>query len=383
MSSCFFEFNRQVAPLDATIVGRVIDDQGNELEGVRVVVLGTTLSGASNSEGRFSQNAPQGELVLRFEADVDGDGIFERAALRALRLLDVEVDIGDVILERTVSMSGRVEDDAGNAIANAQVEIFREFTVEGASFVGFVESNVESNNDGSFVLNGIVPGNVRLQAKGAEVQSAVIESRAPSENNILILPTPIPDGCLRFENPVAGDALDALEGVECVTGTLALESIDELTQLSSLQRVGSLSITSGSLRNLEDLQALQVIENDLLLSDLPQLTSLDALSDVRLGNGTRAGRIALTRTSVLSFSEPELPSTIISLTLLENSQLINAGALGQLGRVDEDLTIAENAVLLGLDDLEALEFVGGEIVIENNSDDVQDERDAFVSRVQP
>jgi len=199
----------------------------------------------------------------------------------------------------------------------------------------------------------------------------------------LILPTPIPDGCLRFENPVAGDALDALEGVECVTGTLALESIDELTQLSSLQRVGSLSITSGSLRNLEDLQALQVIENDLLLSDLPQLTSLDALSDVRLGNGTRAGRIALTRTSVLSFSEPELPSTIISLTLLENSQLINAGALGQLGRVDEDLTIAENAVLLGLDDLEALEFVGGEIVIENNSDDVQDERDAFVSRVQP
>jgi len=87
MSSCFFEFNRQVAPLDATIVGRVIDDQGNELEGVRVVVLGTTLSGASNSEGRFSQNAPQGELVLRFEADVDGDGAPSSKVARLLRII--------------------------------------------------------------------------------------------------------------------------------------------------------------------------------------------------------------------------------------------------------------------------------------------------------
>lgn len=167
----------------AAVAGRVVDDLGRPLEGMRVhaqrmrsmgpVVIdgfGGGEAAVTDAQGAFTIGGLTDERVtLR----VTGKG--HAPAVRN----DVPVGAGDVLLEmsRNGGVRGRVVDGAGNGVAGSQVSARP--VERGEMFWG--GQTTKTAEDGSFLLDDITPGRKILTASGEqhlEAESLPVDVRA-------------------------------------------------------------------------------------------------------------------------------------------------------------------------------------------------------------
>ncbi len=129
----------------------------------------------ADADGRFRLTGiPVGGHAVFATFDADADGIAEEGAVRTLLMprdqagQPVGLDIGDVRLEPTGTLTGFTFDNLGVAVGDATVALWRNIEVEpdgGGPAVLIdlgVERTVQTDPDGSFTLPGLIPGDALM-----------------------------------------------------------------------------------------------------------------------------------------------------------------------------------------------------------------------------
>ncbi len=181
----------------AALRGRVVDERGAPLAGVRALVVGSDYDGPfedqrlwrdgtiSGDDGTFALHGLRSDLALCLQL---------RAAGRGMRVLDLgalrlgELDLGELALRRGGSVRGRVHDEHGHGIAQWEIvlvgdddERFARVPRPGEQGVRLVDSYVAERttrtaDDGAFVFADVAPGNYRVRCQ--QLDSHVPEQRA-------------------------------------------------------------------------------------------------------------------------------------------------------------------------------------------------------------
>jgi protocatechuate 3,4-dioxygenase beta subunit len=165
----------------ARLRGRLVDAEERPVHGAlalqevegQVVAqsLGQMLRAESDAQGRFTiERVPRAALALGVTA--------ARFLSRRVEATpdSAELDLGDVVLDSGLAIRGRVRDQAGQAIADAQVR-------GGLMGMGPMRSRVEGSSaaDGTFVLAGAEPGLYSLSVEAAGFATATTQASAGGE----------------------------------------------------------------------------------------------------------------------------------------------------------------------------------------------------------
>jgi hypothetical protein len=160
-----------------TVTGVIVGNDGAPVASAVVALasLGRTIR--ADGDGRFRfRDVPAGGHVLIATNDVDSDGSPEEGAIRGVVLgqdpntsRPVGLDVGDVRLQLTGSVSGRTVDDAAFPVGEATVAMWRSVEVavgDGAPVVLDLaaEALVQTAADGTFRVSGLVAGDAFLAA---------------------------------------------------------------------------------------------------------------------------------------------------------------------------------------------------------------------------
>jgi protocatechuate 3,4-dioxygenase beta subunit len=149
-----------------------------ELDGKPVRFLAELLRADAGADGRFAiDTVPPGAHALGVTAPGYGAKRVEVEVGRA----DREIDLGEVPLESGLTIRGRVRDRAGVGVAEATIRGFQPRMLSG----GFPDTRSEA--DGSFVLAGLEPGNVRLNVSAAGYGALDRTVESGSENVDIVL----------------------------------------------------------------------------------------------------------------------------------------------------------------------------------------------------
>lgn len=150
----------------ARIAGRLVSPEGTPLAGrARIVrsngepatdALSDVLRGDAGNNGVFRiEGVPPGSHAMELEAR----GFKNESTAITVRGNDAQLNIGDLVLQRGLSIRGRVRDRSGEPIAGAGVEGFP----EESGHLGSVADI--SHADGSFALAGLEAGTYSLHAR--------------------------------------------------------------------------------------------------------------------------------------------------------------------------------------------------------------------------
>jgi protocatechuate 3,4-dioxygenase beta subunit len=159
----------------ARLSGRVVErGSGQPVPEAEVSLTSALRSGfraprdvKADGEGRFQFSGLEPgtfEIMARKGAQIGVGNVVALAVAQALDGVVVEVDRGRAI-------SGRVKDEKGAAVAGARVSASRDSPPFGQA------ARTRTNPDGSYALEGMLPGQYRLSAT-AEVDSTSVEGRA-------------------------------------------------------------------------------------------------------------------------------------------------------------------------------------------------------------
>jgi len=181
---------------------------------------------------------------------------------------------------------------------------------------------------------------------------------------------------------VATGALVSLDGLQNLTslgglglgGCPTLENLDGLTSLTEIDGHGIYLNGLDQFSSLARLGALADFRGSVLLYYLPRLTSLDGLQ-------------VASELDELTLYEMELPdlvgldnvTAIRGDLTIEYSRLETAHGLESLREIDGDLTLTDNYFLDDITALHAVEWIGGDVLIDQNDlseEQVQDFIDA-------
>ncbi len=272
---------RVILSLDppTSVVGRVLRDPRHpvaarvfvqEIGGEPTpVALTEWLRADAGPDGRFRVDAvPPGSHVL---------GVVPRGF--APRRVDLEVpshrplvDLGDILVERGLSISGRVQTPSGEGVPSAELHAW--------SFRGRNRSRAISEPDGSYVLAGVDPGvyEVGVTARGFAPGHAMIDAG-----------TRHADITLDVAGSITGDVVDqAARAVQSFTVTA--RRLDASTQRRQEEPVYQEFSSSDGRFTLEDVPPgswiLQVDAPSHASATVPRV-------GVRSGGPTSAGRIRL------------------------------------------------------------------------------------------
>jgi 5-hydroxyisourate hydrolase-like protein (transthyretin family) len=203
VAGCAYEFTRldDVAP--GTVVGRTVDaGDAAVISFARIGVDGAPRIVRSRADGGFViARLTAGTWLLHLTSDLDGDTVAERSAIRAVAIRQIGEDLssvllGDVALDGTATLTGRVVDTDGAPVAGARVVVYRNAgELEPEQNAG-VQSNVDlgaeqqtaTSAEGVYRLAGVTRGNVRLAAISADggVVSATVGVRAAPGPDIVV-----------------------------------------------------------------------------------------------------------------------------------------------------------------------------------------------------
>ncbi|HVS11532.1 MAG TPA: carboxypeptidase-like regulatory domain-containing protein [Planctomycetota bacterium] len=162
----------------ATADGRFVDPAGIPVEGVRVT---RTRSNAepvtSAADGSFTWTQDLGELPVRRQALQALHPGFARRSIDAVLRRGESVHLGTIVLDWGGSVSGRVVDATGNLMVKARVAC----TLGEQSYSEWERGQGPSNSladtesaaDGSFVLESLPPGPMRVWAGAEGMQYAL------------------------------------------------------------------------------------------------------------------------------------------------------------------------------------------------------------------
>jgi len=155
----------------------VVDDAGAPVAGASVAVVGTPRLGITDADGLATiRGLLQGDHALHIGVDDDGDGVFDRAAVRgdvgAIRLAEIRglarrttFVTGPIAVAPTGAIAGTVADVADGELA--RVVAVRTVGL-GTGSARDVQLPVEASSgvdvDGTFRLRGLAPGEVTLVA---------------------------------------------------------------------------------------------------------------------------------------------------------------------------------------------------------------------------
>ncbi|HPF14467.1 MAG: carboxypeptidase regulatory-like domain-containing protein [Planctomycetes bacterium] len=165
---------RLVLSRGCTIMGRVLDDQGQPMANIEVRLtdnlpwmrmLGGPPKSKTDAEGRY-RIGPVGEGVQTVEASEDGR---LPAKSEELELVDGEVRSGvDLVLSLGASITGRVLDPAGTPVARAQVVAETRQAADNLGPWGGggrkEAASASTDSDGRFELTGLEQGKFTIKA---------------------------------------------------------------------------------------------------------------------------------------------------------------------------------------------------------------------------
>jgi hypothetical protein len=241
--SCFYDFTRLDDLPPGSVAGRTVDaGDSTAISFARIGVEAAPRIVRSRADGSFliAQLVP-GTWLLHLTSDKDGDGAPERSALRAVSIREAggvlsSVLLGDVPLDGTATLSGRVVDDAGAGVDGARVVVYRnaaeleaDQNVEVTSAVDLgVERETGTASGGLFRVAGVTRGNVRVVAIAADgarisapalvvapagadvaVPDLVLEAAGSRAAQVDVVNPPA-DGNLRVDVVLRGDKDDVL-----------------------------------------------------------------------------------------------------------------------------------------------------------------------------
>ena len=153
-------------------------------------------------------------------------------------------------------------------------------------------------------------------------------------------------GNLTIQNGTDIIDLSELSNIRSVGGSLKIDNVDNLTMLDGLQNItsigGSLSILNNArLRDASSLLGMTSISADLVITNNASMTSPGLLN---------------------------LSSVAGNVTVSNNPSLYATSSLFRLASIGGSLTISENdGTGFGIDELSALETLGGDLVITGNN----------------
>jgi hypothetical protein len=233
LAGCSFVFERAEGLNPGDIDGRAVIE-GEPAPFARVKVAGASRLVRADREGDFRvAGLPAGTWVLRVDDDKNGDGLPERATVRAVQIRAQAGEpafllLGDVELNPVAQLRGRVVRD-GAAVPGARVFVSRNLEPEGAqdpSSLG-AEAETATDDEGRFRFPALAEGDVLVSVIFAEGQSLF----GAEELEIALAP---------------GDDLDA--------GDIDLELVDPtdrqvgltLTDLGGATELKSLAVAPGA-----------------------------------------------------------------------------------------------------------------------------------------
>jgi protocatechuate 3,4-dioxygenase beta subunit len=166
---------RLVAPAGKPLAGKL---WVMELDGSRTDQVSNVLKAESAADGRFRlRDLPPGSHALA----VSANGFTPRRIEVTLPAGRAEtVDLGDIELERGLTIRGHVVDKAGSAVASAKIVGWR------MDIKGIVPEAI-SDADGSFVLPGLQPGGYSINVAAAGYGGLKRAVEAGAENVVLAL----------------------------------------------------------------------------------------------------------------------------------------------------------------------------------------------------
>ena len=179
-----------VPALGGALCGRLVPPQGS-------ADLATLLAGTKLTLELTSSAGPKVDDAARFlGAEIGSNLDFELGGLAAgayrialdlatfvpVRVEDVAIELGrvttlDVPLESGVTLAGSVLDDAGQPVAGAEVQAFADRSKA-------PERIATSDEDGAFVLRGLVPARIELYARQRGFEDASIELGALADGEV-------------------------------------------------------------------------------------------------------------------------------------------------------------------------------------------------------
>lgn len=243
-SGCVYTLDRNQDAPPGSISGRAVDADGNPIPFAKVGIMGSGITLRANDVGIFrTDGLREGSWTLRITQDIEADGFIDRGAVLQTTITaqlhpgDVEprlvsVALGDVVLLGVGQVQGTVQLD-GQPQPGSRVVVER-MVGEGATATAVgVEASVTAE-DGTFVVENLLPGIVRLAAmttiEGADFvsPSRLVTVDAATDTRLSLQPA---EGT-RFVRintapaPAAADAVAVtLTGLE-VTETFAGLSLD-------------------------------------------------------------------------------------------------------------------------------------------------------------
>jgi photosystem II stability/assembly factor-like uncharacterized protein len=173
--SHFSSWNADCLYQSATITGRVVDQDGNPLDQVRVTAIGQDYTGAlvdyTRQGGRFS-------IEVKPNSTVEMLTIFYGTSITHRQVSTPgpgqTKDIGDLVLASIGFLSGSVVDQNGNPLFPARV-----FAIENASGT---TSQADTNQDGTFAIVVPAKSRVDIHATFSSMYSVPREEPTPYPN---------------------------------------------------------------------------------------------------------------------------------------------------------------------------------------------------------
>ncbi|SIO58624.1 Carboxypeptidase regulatory-like domain-containing protein [Singulisphaera sp. GP187] len=177
-----------------TIRGRVVDEEGKPIEGVRVVpqidnpkpnwagfVYLDTLQAETDRDGKFTLEG----MPENVRCDVVAEG---RSAARQRPLSPSDESKNEVVLLGGGAIRGRVVDPLGNPVKNFRVQVGIPKNAKpgdpvGGYFAGYGGTGLAfTRNDGEFTISGLTAGNIHRLTVIAENFGAGVAERVESQS---------------------------------------------------------------------------------------------------------------------------------------------------------------------------------------------------------
>jgi hypothetical protein len=217
---CSFSFERGSDLGPGDIAGQAVSEVGAPLPFARLQIDGTSRVVLADRNGEFVvRGLPAGTWVIRASHDFNGDGLPERAGVRAAQLRESGgqtgfLVIGQVTLDVIAKATGLVRDQDGNPVEGAKVVVVRSTEVEPELFLeGGVEQLTSTDAGGAFIFPALAAGDVTFKAfleqgPGSFLSSEpVTVSLEPGDDSDLPLATLVIDRDADTERQVQIDLL--------------------------------------------------------------------------------------------------------------------------------------------------------------------------------
>ncbi len=199
---------RVVVASAARIVGKVAFADGQPPVAFSIIVGDQTIPFASQ-DGKFAVNVPAGTHAL----GVSGPGFIEKWLRDVAVPDDKDADVGTIMVAAGRSVSGRVLDESGAPVANAQVVAGTGLTGGGNELYIPEESpgakTTQSGDDGRFTLDGFEPGALAVVAGKTGVGRSASVRVPPGPDSVrldlVLAATTSLEGTIRRDGKPAGE----------------------------------------------------------------------------------------------------------------------------------------------------------------------------------